>query len=118
MNHLREWEWFRGGTTISTHTLLHQGHGKPLVGDAVAGVAHVFRLTTCHMEVDPKQNILKTLSSIIHEAQLEPLLVVEGLGQGTAESIRWQGRLMAVLKLGEQLLQEKQCNLVTMLLCP
>ena len=50
----------------------------------------------------------EALGCIVHEAELEALLVEEGLGQSAAESIGGQGRLLGELQLREQLLQQIQ----------
>jgi len=49
----------------------------------------------------------KALSSIIHEAQLEALLVLKGLCQGVTQVVRGQGTLPTVLELGENALKKR-----------
>lgn len=50
----------------------------------------------------------KALSSVVHDAQLEALLFLEGLGQGAPQGIRGQHFLTAVLELGEDALEEEK----------
>lgn len=48
----------------------------------------------------------KALGSVVHNAQLEALLILEGLSQSTAQGIRGQHLLTAVLELGKDALQQ------------
>jgi len=50
----------------------------------------------------------KTFSSIVHDAQLETLLILKRLGQSSAQGIRRQHLLTATLKLVEDTLGRKQ----------
>ncbi len=47
----------------------------------------------------------KALCGIVHEAQLEALLVLKGLCQGVTQVVRGQGALPTVLELGENALK-------------
>ena len=47
-------------------------------------ITHVLLLPTGDVEVDPEEDVLKALGRVIHEAELEALLVVEGLSEGPA----------------------------------
>ncbi len=47
----------------------------------------------------------KALGGIVHEAQLEALLVLKGLCQGVTQVVRGQGALPTVLELGENALK-------------
>lgn len=49
----------------------------------------------------------KALCGIIHEAQLEALLVLKGLCQGVTQVVRGQGALPTVLELGENTLKRR-----------
>ena len=49
----------------------------------------------------------KALCGIIHEAQLEALLVLKGLCQGVTQVVRGQGSLPTVLELGENALKKR-----------
>lgn len=49
----------------------------------------------------------KALCGIIHEAQLEALLVLKGLCQGVTQVVRGQGTLPTVLELGENALKKR-----------
>lgn len=49
----------------------------------------------------------KALCGIIHEAQLEALLVLKGLRQGVTQVVRGQGSLPTVLELGENTLKKR-----------
>lgn len=49
----------------------------------------------------------KALCGIIHEAQLEALLVLKGLCQGVTQIVRGQGALPTVLELGENALKRR-----------
>lgn len=50
----------------------------------------------------------EALCGIIHEAQLEALLVLKGFCQGDAQFIRRQGTLPTALELGENTLKRRQ----------
>lgn len=50
----------------------------------------------------------KALRGIIHEAQLEALLVLKGLCQGVTQVVRGQGALPTVLELGENALERRR----------
>lgn len=76
---------------MSTNTLLHQSHGELLVRDAVSGAAHVLRLAVGDVRVDAEQHVFETFGGVVHEAQLEALLVEEALRQRPAQGIRRQG---------------------------
>ena len=60
-------------------------------------------LWKCATEEDKES--YEALSSVIHDAQLEALLILEGFGQSTAKSIRRQHLLTAELELGKDALQ-------------
>lgn len=47
----------RGGTASSANALLDQCHGELLVGHAVSGAAHVFRLSAGDVKVYTQKNI-------------------------------------------------------------
>jgi hypothetical protein len=47
----------------------------------------------------------KALRGIVHEVELEPVLLPVALGQGMAENVWRNGRLLTVLKLSEQVLR-------------
>lgn len=64
------------------------------------------------MNVLHKQNTYKTLSSIIHDTQLEALLILKRFCKGTAQGIRWQYFLTATLKLVEDTLTEEEKNVI------
>ena len=49
----------------------------------------------------------ETLGGVVHEAELEALLVEERFGQGAPQRVRRKRRLVAVLQLREQFLQKK-----------
>ena len=49
----------------------------------------------------------KALCGIVHEAQLEALLVLKGLCQGVTQVVRGQGALPTVLELGENTLKRR-----------
>lgn len=55
--------------------------------------------------MNPLQYIFEALGGVVHEAQLEPLLVPEALGQGVPDVIRGKGFLPAVLELRKYCLQ-------------
>lgn len=99
VHHLREGQRLGRGAAVAADALLDQRHGEALVGDAVAGIAHVLGLPAGDVEVDAQENVLEALGGVVHEAQLEALLVVEGLGEGAAERVGRQRGLMAVLEL-------------------
>lgn len=50
----------------------------------------------------------KTLGGIIHEAQLEALLVLKGLCQGVTQVVGGQGSFATVLELGKNTLKRKR----------
>lgn len=50
----------------------------------------------------------KTLRGIIHEAQLEALLVLKGLCQGVTQVVGGQGSFSTVLELGKNTLKRKK----------
>lgn len=50
----------------------------------------------------------KALGGVVHDAQLEALLVLEGLGQGAPQGVRGQHLLTAVLELGEDALEKEE----------
>lgn len=50
----------------------------------------------------------KALCGIVHEAQLEALLVLKGLCQGVTQVVRGQGALPTVLELGENTLKRRR----------
>lgn len=54
------------------------------------------------------QKSYETLSRVVHDAQLEALLVLEGFGQSAAQSIRWENLLAAELELGEDALKPQK----------
>jgi hypothetical protein len=54
----------------------------------------------------------EALGRVVHEAELEALLVEKGLGQRPAEGVRGQSRLLAELQLSEQLLWTKSSAIV------
>lgn len=54
----------------------------------------------------------KTFSSIIHDAQLEALLILKGLCKSSAQGIRRQYLLTATLKLVEDTLVRKKKKIV------
>lgn len=56
----------------------------------------------------------KALGSVVHEAQLEPLLVPEALGQGAPHVVRWEGLFPAVLKLSKHGLQTTSTGVSSM----
>lgn len=48
----------------------------------------------------------KAFSCVVHEAQLEALLVKERLSEGSPQGVRRKGSLMAELKLGKEFLEQ------------
>lgn len=60
------------------------------------------------MQVDSKQDVLEAFGGIVHEAELEPLLIAEGLRQGTAQGIGGQSGFMAVLQLRKKFLKQRE----------
>ena len=50
----------------------------------------------------------KALGSVVHDAELKPLLVLEGFGKGAAQGVRRQNFLTAVLELSEDALNDKR----------
>lgn len=104
MHHLVEFEW-AGTCSTGTDNLFIHGHGELLVGQAVGRCARVLILTPSDVEVDSPQNVFEALGGIVHVAELEALLIGEGFGQCFAQGIGVQGRLVAVLELGEDHLQ-------------
>ncbi len=52
-----------------------------------------------------KQKSYETLGRVVHDAQLEALLVLEGFGQSAAQSVRWEHLLTAELELGKDALK-------------
>lgn len=53
------------------------------------------------------QRSYKALSGVVHDAQLKPLLVLEGFGERAAKSVGGQNFLAAVLELSEYTLQNE-----------
>lgn len=49
----------------------------------------------------------KALCGIVHEAQLEAMLVLKGLRQGLTQVVRRQGALLTLLELGEKALRKR-----------
>lgn len=56
-------------------------------------------------EMGIKQKSYETLGRVVHDAQLEALLVLEGFGQSAAQSVRWEHLLTAELELGKDALK-------------
>lgn len=56
----------------------------------------------------------KALCGIVHEAQLEALLVLKGLCQGVTQVVRGQGSLPTVLELGENTLKKRTRTCLSM----
>lgn len=52
----------------------------------------------------------EALRRVVHEAQLEPVLVPEALGQGAPHVVRGQGLLPAVLELREHHLRTRSAS--------
>lgn len=103
---LGEGQRLGGGTANSADALLHQSHGELLVGHAVPGAAHVLGLVAGYVEVYPEEYVLEALGGVVHEAELEPLLVEEALGEGATQRVRGQRALLRVLQLREQVLKK------------
>lgn len=61
------------------------------------GPAHIFSLFGRNVVVNPQQHVLEALRSIVHEAQLEALLIEERLCERPPQSVRWEGGLMTGL---------------------
>lgn len=59
-------------------------------------------------EMGIKQKSYETLSRVVHDAQLEALLVLEGFGQSAAQSVRWEHLLTAELELGKDALKPQR----------
>lgn len=59
-------------------------------------------------EMGIKQKPYETLGRVVHDAQLEALLVLEGFGQSAAQSVRWEHLLTAELELGEDALKPQR----------
>lgn len=55
-----------------------------------------------------KNKSYKTLSRVVHDAQLEALLVLEGFGQSAAQSVRREHLFTAELELGEDALKPQR----------
>lgn len=49
----------------------------------------------------------KALSSIIHQAKLEALLIFKGFSEGISQAVRGEDTLSALLKLAENALTKK-----------
>lgn len=72
------------------------------------GCADVFLGLIRDVKVDPHEDIFEALSRVVHNAELESLLVLEGFGQSAAESIRGQHLLTAELELCKNALQSAE----------
>lgn len=81
------------------------------MGDAVACVAHVLGFSVGYVHVDAQQHVLEAFCSVVHEAQLEALLVEEALGKGPPEGVGGQSCLIGELELREELLKDDLCRL-------
>lgn len=55
----------------------------------------------------------ETFGGVVHETELEPLLIEERLGQRPSQRVGRQGRLVAVLQLGKQFLQSDEKRFIT-----
>lgn len=99
MHHLDERQRVRSGATAGTYALLEQCHRKLLVGDAVLGSTYVLFGFISNVEVNSHQEVFKALRGIIHNSQLETLLILKSLCQSTAESVRWKHFFTTALKL-------------------
>jgi hypothetical protein len=71
----------------------------------VACVAHVLGFSVGYVHVDAQQHVLEAFCSVVHEAQLEALLVEEALGKGPPEGVGGQSCLIGELELREELLK-------------
>lgn len=87
--------------------MLDKGHGELLVGYAVSCVAHVLGFAMGYVGVNTQEHIFEAFGRIVHEAQLEALLVEETFSQSSSQGVRGQGALLRELQLGEQLLEGK-----------
>lgn len=50
----------------------------------------------------------EALRSVVHDAELKPLLVLEGFGERAAERVGWQNFVTAVLELSEDALWKRE----------
>lgn len=64
------------------------------------------RVTHTHTLLPPP-GTYKALCGVVHEAQLEALLVLKGLCQGVTQVVGGQGALPTVLELGENALKTR-----------
>lgn len=92
--YLCEGQRLRGGSASPTNTLFHQSHGEFLMGNTMSSITHIFCFPMSDMFVDSHKHILEAFRGIVHEAQLESLLVEEALRQGPAKGIWRQGTLL------------------------
>lgn len=108
MHHLDERQWIRSGTTASTYTLFKQCHCKFLVRNAVLSSTYILFGFIRNVEVNSHQKIFKALCSIVHNSQLEALLILESLCQSTPESVRRKHFFTTTLKLVEDALESTE----------
>lgn len=108
MHHLDERQRVGGGATASAYTLLKQGHCEFLVRNAVLGSTYVLFAFIRNVEVNSHQQIFKALCSIVHDSQLEALLILESLCQSSAESVRGKHFFTATLKLVKNALESTE----------
>lgn len=108
MHHLDERQGVRSGTAASTYTLLKQCHCKFLVRNAVWGGTYILFGFIRNVEVNSHQEVFKALCSIIHNSQLEALLILKSLCQSTAESVRGKHFFTATLKLVKNALESTE----------
>lgn len=108
MHHLDEGQGVGSGTTASAYTLLKQCHCKFLVRNAVLGSTYILFGFIRNVEVNSHQEIFEALCSIIHDSQLEALLILESLCQSTAESVRGKHFFTATLELIKNALESTE----------
>lgn len=85
--------------------------------NAVARVAHILGLAVRYVHMDAEQHVLEAFRRVVHEAQLEALLVEEAFGQGAPQRVWRQCGLIRELQLRKQFLQnQRNQNYVDMFL--
>ena len=71
-------------------------------------IAHVFGFILGDVHVYSEEHVLETLGGIVHETELETLLVEEAFGESSSKRIWREGGFVGELQLGKQLLQRKE----------
>jgi hypothetical protein len=111
---LAKWKWMRSkifSCTIRSQEAISKTYSRLLLARRENCSAQILRFLNFE-NGSKKVKTYEALSRVVHEAELETLLVEKGLCQRPAQSVRGQSRLLAELQLSEQLLWTKSNAIV------